>query len=160
MATETLGQQDVSIIHDIVDRFKDIKGNLIMILHQVQGHYGYVPKEAIRGIADLLDLPTAKIYEVVTFYNYFKLNPPAKHNIAVCLGTACYLKGGDAVRENFNNALNIKDNATTEDGLFQVESVRCVGCCGLAPTVSVNDKVYSAATKRDVERIIAQCSDE
>ncbi|MCK5581404.1 MAG: NAD(P)H-dependent oxidoreductase subunit E [Candidatus Omnitrophica bacterium] len=159
MITEK-SDQDVSVVHEIVGRCRDIEGNLIKILHQVQSHYGYVSEAAIKEVADLLDLPTAKIVEVLTFYNFFKLHPPAKHNVAVCMGTACYLKGGETVRENFNNALNIKDGETTSDGLFQVEAVRCVGCCGLAPTVSVDDKVYGAATKKDVEKIIAKYSNE
>ena len=137
-----------------IEEWKDKPGNLIMVLHQVQQTYGYIPRNIAIEISELLSVPLAKIYGVVTFYNFFKLQKAGKYIVQVCLGTACYLRGGDDLIKEFEKQLGVGVNATTPDGLFSVEAVRCLGCCGLAPVVVVNGEVYGKLTKGDVAGII------
>ena len=137
-----------------IAEWKDKPGNLIMVLHQVQQTYGYIPRNIAIEISELLSVPLAKIYGVVTFYNFFKLQKAGKYIVQVCLGTACYLRGGDDLIKEFEKQLGVGVNATTADGLFSVEAVRCLGCCGLAPVVVVNGEVYGKLGKGDVAGII------
>ena len=137
-----------------IAEWKDKPGNLIMVLHQVQQTYGYIPRNIAIEISELLSVPLAKIYGVVTFYNFFKLQKAGKYIAQVCLGTACYLRGGDDLIKEFEKQLGVGVNATTPDGLFSVEAVRCLGCCGLAPVVVVNGEVYGKLSKGDVAGII------
>ena len=137
-----------------IEEWKDKPGNLIMVLHQVQQTYGYIPRNIAIEISELLSVPLAKIYGVVTFYNFFKLQKAGKYIVQVCLGTACYLRGGDDLIKEFEKQLGVGVNATTPDGLFSVEAVRCLGCCGLAPVVVVNGEVYGKLTKDGVAGII------
>lgn len=147
-------------LKEIVDRWKDKEGNLIMVLHQVQNRLGYVPREAALEVARLLDVPLARIYEVITFYHYFKLKRPGKHKISVCLGTACYLNGSPAILNELEYLLGVGVGETTKDGLFHVDVVRCLGCCGLAPVMTVGTKVYSGVKKKDVAEILSEYSHE
>ena len=156
MVIETLSED----VRKVVERWKGKEGNLIMVLHDIQDRYGYLPREASLEISRQLDQPLARIYEVITFYNYFKLQPPGKFNISVCLGTACYLKGAPALIDEFARLLHIKEGETTKDGLFRLQIVRCLGCCGLAPVITVEGKVYSAVKRSDVMDIIAEHSKE
>ena len=137
-----------------IAEWKDKPGNLIMVLHQVQQTYGYIPRNIAIEISELLSVPLAKIYGVVTFYNFFKLQKAGKYIIQVCLGTACYLRGGDDLVKEFERQLGVGLNATTPDGLFTVEAVRCLGCCGLAPVVVINGEVHGKLETKDVERLI------
>ena len=137
-----------------IEEWKDKPGNLIMVLHQVQQTYGYIPRNIAIEISELLSVPLAKIYGVVTFYNFFKLQKAGKYIAQVCLGTACDLRGGDDLIKEFEKQLGVGVNATTPDGLFSVEAVRCLGCCGLAPVVVVNGEVYGKLSKGDVAGII------
>ena len=137
-----------------IEEWKGKPGNLIMVLHKVQQTYGYIPREIAIEISSLLDVPLAKIYGVVTFYNFFKLQKAGKYIIQVCLGTACYLRGGDDLMKEFERQLGVGVNATTPDGLFSVEAVRCLGCCGLAPVVVVNGEVHGKLATEDVAGII------
>ena len=137
-----------------IEEWKAKPGNLIMVLHQVQQTYGYIPRNIALEISELLSVPLAKIYGVVTFYNFFKLQKAGKYIVQVCLGTACYLRGGDDLIKEFEKQLGVGVNATTPDGLFSVEAVRCLGCCGLAPVVVVNGEVYGKLSKGDVAGII------
>ena len=107
-----------------ISEWKEKPGNLIMVLHKVQGELGYISREAAERVAELLDVPLAKVWGVVTFYHFFKLTKPGKHNIAVCLGTACYLKGGDKVIEAVEQNIGIGVGQVTSDGKFSLESVR------------------------------------
>lgn len=143
-------------IRAFIEEWKTKPGNLIMVLHKVQQTYGYIPRDVAIETAKLLDVPLAKIYGVVTFYNFFKLQKAGKYIIQVCLGTACYLRGGDDVIKEFEKQLGIGVNGTTEDGLFSVEAVRCIGCCGLAPAAVVNGEVHGKLTTADVAGIIAK----
>ena len=137
-----------------VAEWKDKPGNLIMVLHKVQQTYGYIPRSIAIEISEMLSVPLAKIYGVVTFYNFFKLQKAGKYIAQVCLGTACYLRGGDDLIKEFEKQLGVGVNATTADGLFSIEAVRCLGCCGLAPVVVVNGEVYGKLGKGDVAGII------
>ncbi len=139
-----------------INEWKDKRGNLIMILHRVQQEFHFVPREAADEVAKMLDVPLAKIYGVLTFYHFFKLTKPGKFNIQICMGTACYLKGGDGLLEELENVLGISENEVTEDGMFSFESVRCVGCCGLAPVLVVGEEVYGKVTKDQIPGIIAK----
>ena len=137
-----------------IEEWKDKPGNLIMVLHKVQQTYGYIPRAIAIETSELLKVPLAKIYGVVTFYNFFKLQKAGKYIIQVCLGTACYLRGGDDLIKEFERQLGVGVNTTTPDGLFSIEAVRCLGCCGLAPVAVVNGDVHGKLETKDVAGII------
>ena len=137
-----------------IEEWKDKPRNLIMVLHKVQQTYGYIPREIAIETSELLKVPLAKIYGVVTFYNFFKLQKAGKYIIQVCLGTACYLRGGDDLIKEFERQLGVGVNTTTPDGLFSIEAVRCHGCCGLAPVAVVNGDVHGKLETKDVAGII------
>ena len=120
-----------------IDEWKTKPGNLIMILHKVQEVQGYISKEAAQKVAELTNTHLARVYGVMSFYHFFKTQRPGKYQISVCLGTACYLKGGQDLIDESRLILGLKEgDVSTEDGLFSVEPVRCIGCCGLAPVLS------------------------
>jgi NADH-quinone oxidoreductase subunit E len=139
-----------------VRKWRKKRGSLIMALHEIQNRYGYVPRSVSLQLAQLMDVPLARIYEVITFYNYFNLEPPGKHNIAVCMGTACYLKGAPDVVAAFEKEIGGKEGEVTADGMFYLESVRCVGCCGLAPVVVIDGETLSKVGPDDVKEIVAK----
>ena len=147
-------------ILDFIDEWREKPGNLIMILHRVQEEYGYIPREVALALAGEMGVPRAKIYGVITFYHYFKLQKPGRNKISVCMGTACYLKGGEDLIDELENLLGIGVNAVTDDGEFSIEAVRCVGCCGLAPVMTVNGEVYGKLTKAQLPEILAKHRDE
>ena len=126
-----------------------------MVLHKVQEEFHYISREAADKVAEMLDVPLASIWGVVSFYHFFKLTKPGKHNIQVCMGTACYLKGGQGVLEELSSQLKIPAGAVTEDGIFSLEGVRCLGCCGLAPVMSIGGEVYGKVTKTQIPKILA-----
>lgn len=127
---------------------------LIAVLHKVQGRYGYLSEIHLDEVAHLLQVPTANVYGVATFYHYFKLKPRGKFSISVCLGTACFVKGADSVLNAFKSDLGIEMGETTSDGLFSIEGTRCIGVCALAPVVTINDKVFSNVTANQVSQIL------
>ena len=141
-------------IREFIEQWKSKPGNLIMVLHQVQETYGYIPRNIAVEISELLNVPLAKIYGVVTFYNFFKLQKAGKYKIQVCLGTACYLRGGDDLLKELEAQLGIGLNATTADGLFSIEAVRCLGCCGLAPVCVVNGEVFGRLGTKDITAML------
>ncbi len=141
-----------------IEDWRSKPGNLIMVLHRVQEEFGYVSRESADTVAYMLDIPLAKIYGVLTFYHFFKTTKPGENNIQVCLGTACYLKGGDMLVEELGNLLGIGQGEVTEDGKFSIEGVRCVGCCGLAPVLTIGKEVFGKVTKDQLPGIIAQYS--
>jgi NADH-quinone oxidoreductase subunit E len=147
-------------ILEFIAQWREKPGNLIMILHRVQQEYGYVPREIALALAGELDVPLAKIYGVITFYHFFKLEKPGRNKISVCMGTACYLKGGEDLIDELENLLGIGVNGVTDDGEFSIEAVRCVGCCGLAPVLTVNGEVYGKLTKAKLPEILARHRDE
>ncbi len=157
MATQVMKPVQLpDTLRTFIDQWKEKPGNLIMVLHKVQEHYGYVPREVAMEVARLLDVPLAKIYGVVTFYHFFKLQKPGKYNIQVCMGTACYLKGGEDIIADLEEILGIGVNAVTDDGLFSIEAVRCVGCCGLAPVLVAGHEVFGKVKKDRIPEIVAK----
>jgi len=136
--------------------WKNKPGNLIMILHKVQEEYGYVSRESADRVASMLGVPLASIYGVLTFYHFFKLVKPGEHNIQVCLGTACYLKGSELLVDEIHNLLGLDLGKSTADGKYSLESVRCVGCCGLAPVMTVGGEVFGKVSKDQLPGIIAK----
>jgi NADH-quinone oxidoreductase subunit E len=132
------------------------RGSLIMMLHEIQNQYGFVPREVALELGEAVDVPLARIYEVLTFYNYFKLTSPGKVVISVCTGTACHLKGAGELIDAFREELGIGEGETTEDGVFHLQSVRCVGCCGLAPVAILNGKTYGKLKPAQVRGVIEE----
>jgi len=128
---------------------------LIHVLHKAQQLFGHLPHNLQRHIAMKLDLSSAKVNGVVTFYSFFSEEPTGKYTISICMGTACFVKGADKVLDKILKLTNTKKNVISEDGLYTVKDVRCIGACGLAPVVTVNDKVYGNVEVNDVEKILA-----
>ena len=143
-----------------VDEWRDKPGNLIMILHKMQEIFGFIPRAEALELARVMDIPLAKIYGVITFYHFFKLKKPGKNKIQVCMGTACYLKGGQDLIDEIENLIGVGVNQTSEDEMFSMEAVRCVGCCGLAPVVTVNNEVYGKLKKAGVPEMLAKHREE
>ena len=139
-----------------IGEWKAKPGSLIMMLHKIQETYSYVPREAAEKLSLISGIPLARIYGVITFYHFFKTTKPGKHKISVCLGTACYLKGGQDLIEEARSILSLAEDAVTEDGLFSIDPVRCVGCCGLAPVITIGEDVYGKVTKEQLPDIIAK----
>lgn len=139
-----------------VKKWSGKRGSLIMMLHDIQGQYGYVPRDVALKLAEEINVPLARIYEVLTFYNYFKTSLPGKAVVSVCTGTACHLKGAPELLDALSEELGIGDGETTEDGDFHLQSVRCVGCCGLAPVVVVNKKTYGKVKPAEIRGIIGE----
>lgn len=138
-----------------IDEWKTKPGNLIMILHKVQEEQGYISKEAAAAVAERTGTQLARVYGVMSFYHLFKTQRPGKNKISICLGTACYLKGGQDLIDEARSILNLtEEKISTDDGLFSVEPVRCIGCCGLAPVMSVNGEVYGKLTKNQIAGIL------
>ena len=138
----------------ICDRYKDEKTPLMMILSDIQTEYGYIPLEVQELVSEKTGIPVAEIYGVVTFYSFFSLEPKGKYVIGVCLGTACYVKGAQQVLDKFSEILKIKPGQTTEDGLFTLDALRCLGACGIAPAVSINGKVHPKVSVTQIQGII------
>jgi len=139
-----------------IAEWKEQPGCLIMVLHRIQEHFGYVPREIAFEVADLLAIPLAKIYGVITFYHFFKMTKPGKHTIAVCMGTACYLKGGQQLLDELEALLGAKADEVTDDGEFSISAVRCIGCCGLAPVLTVDGEVYGNLKPDQLAEIVAK----
>jgi NADH-quinone oxidoreductase subunit E len=139
-----------------INEWKEKPGSLIMILHKTQETFGYISRPAAEKLSRLTGIPLARIYGVITFYHFFKTTKPGKHRISVCLGTACYLKGGQDLIEEARSILGIGVGAVTEDGQFSIDPVRCVGCCGLAPVMTVGSDTYGKLTKDQLPEIIAK----
>lgn len=137
-----------------IEEWKNKPGNLIMVLHRVQSEIGYISREAADEVSRLLGVPLATIWGVVTFYHFFKLNKPGKYNIQVCLGTACYLKGGDMIIDELALQKGLEVDGLTEDGKFSLQAVRCVGCCGLAPVMTIGGEVFGKVTKNQIAGIL------
>lgn len=149
-----MSQKRIDEIRAICKEHGNDPGELINILHTVQGKLGYLPKEVQELIAMELGIPAAKVYGVVTFYSFFTMKPKGKYPISVCMGTACYVRGGEKVLDEFRRQLGIEVGGTTPDGLFSLDSLRCVGACGLAPVVMIGPRVYGRLKVTDVKGIL------
>ncbi len=140
----------------VIEKHKNEKGATIPVLHEAQAIYGYLPLEVQEMIAEGLNVPLAEVYGIVTFYAQFSLNPKGKYQIGVCLGTACYVKGSGDILEKIKEILGIEVGECTPDGKFSLDATRCIGACGLAPVMSINDEVYGKITVDDVADILAK----
>ncbi len=139
---------------EVIGKYKGTNGALIPVLHEAQEIYGYLPIEVQTMISDGLDVPLAEVYGVVTFYAQFSLYPKGQYRIAVCLGTACYVKGSGDILDKIKERLGIEVGECTPDGKFSIDATRCIGACGLAPVLTVNDEVYGRLTVDDVDGIL------
>ena len=148
-------EQEEKLIQ-VIEELKQEKGALMPVMQKAQEIYGYLPIEVQNIIAKHLDVPLAEVYGVSTFYSQFSLNPKGKHTISVCLGTACYVKGAGDIFEKFSEKLGIQGGECTADGKFSLEACRCIGACGLAPVLTVDDEVYGRLTLDDVDKILAK----
>ena len=151
-----LSQSNIDQIKAICAQFNNDPGELINVLHGTQGALGYLPMEVQELIAEELNIPVSKVYGVVTFYSFFTMQPKGKYPISVCLGTACYVRGSEKILDEFKRQLNIPVGGVTNDGLFSLDCLRCVGACGLAPVAMVGSKVYGRLTADRVHEILAE----
>ena len=140
-----------------IDSLPTTKGELIRVLHRAQGIFGYLPKEVQAHVAKRLDVPVSKVYGVVSFYSFFTMKPKGKYDVSVCLGTACYVRGADKILDALQKKIGIEVGDTTPDAKFSLRTLRCVGACGLAPVVMINEKVYGRVTPDMIDGIIAEC---
>lgn len=143
-------------IREICKSYENQAGELINVLHRVQGTFGYLPAEVQEVVAMELRIPVARVYGVVTFYSFFTMIPKGKYPVSICTGTACYVRGAEKVLEEFKKELKINVGETTEDGKFSISCLRCVGACGLAPVVMVGDKTYGRVSPEMVQDIIKE----
>ncbi len=156
MADIKLPANKVQELRDVCAKFNHEKGELINVLHAAQGIFGYLPAEVQEIVAEELNVSVAHVYGVVTFYSFFTMTPKGKYPISICMGTACYVRGAEKVLDEFKRHLNIKVGETTANGDFSISCLRCVGACGLAPVVTVGEKVYGRVAPEDVKGIIAE----
>ena len=155
--TQTAGDETFPMeLLNFIDEWKVKPGSLIMILHKTQEIFGFISRPAAEQLSRLTGIPLARIYGVITFYHFFKTTKPGKYKISVCLGTACYLKGGQDLIDETRSPLGLAPDGVTEDGKFSVDPVRCVGCCGLAPLLTVGTETYGKLTKDMIPGILAK----
>lgn len=147
-------EQILACVDEVLSTNSKKRENLIPILQKVQAKLGYLPALAMEKIAENTNVPAADVYGLATFYNQFRLNPPGKHQVKVCLGTACYMVGGDITLESFERRMEIKEGETSQDRLYSLERVACVGCCTMAPVVVVDDQVEGKVTPTRVDGIM------
>ncbi len=147
-------EEILACVKEVLENNSKERENLIPILQKVQERLGYLPALAMEKIADGVGVPAVDVYGLTTFYNQFRLNPPGKHQVKVCLGTACYMTGGDITLESFERRMEINEGETTADRRYSLERVACVGCCSLAPVVVVDDQVEGKVTPTRVDGIM------
>jgi len=160
IAIDAEEQERFDQIAKVIEQYRDIDGSLIMVLHAAQEIYGYLPMQVQEFIAEGMNIPVSEVSGVVSFYSFFSTKKRGKHIIRMCQGTACYVRGGKQVVDEIKDQLKIDVGDTTEDGLFTFEIVRCIGACGLAPAMMVDDDVYKQVSPRKLEGILAQYREE
>lgn len=151
---EDLPKEKFDELETFINNLETTKGALIEILHKAQNIFGYLPRDVQLYVARKLGIPGAEVFGVVSFYSYFTTKPRGKHTISVCMGTACFVRGSDKIIERLKEKLGIESNEITEDGLFTLKDVRCIGACGLAPVVMIDDKVYGRVKEEELDDII------
>jgi NADH:ubiquinone oxidoreductase subunit E len=156
MSDNKLDSEKLKKLETYIDSIEEKEGCLINVLHEAQDLFGYLSQDLLLYISRKLGLTAAKVFGVATFYSYFTLEPRGKHIISICMGTACFVKGAADILEEFKTQLKIKDDNTSDDGIFTIDTLRCVGACGLAPVVTVDGKVYGRVKVEDVEKIIKE----
>jgi NADH:ubiquinone oxidoreductase subunit E len=146
-------EQDAQL-KQVMEDFKDVKGALMAVLQKAQGIYGYLPIEVQKKVAEGMNVSLAEIYGIVTFYSQFLLNPKGEVSIAVCMGTACYVRGAGLILDKIAANIGVKSGDTSDDGKYSLEGVRCVGACGLAPIILINEDVYGRLKLEEVDGIL------
>ncbi len=154
LENEDLPKEKFDELEAFINGMETTKGALIEILHKAQDIFGYLPRDVQLYVARKLGIPGAEVFGVVSFYSYFTTKPRGKHTISVCIGTACFVRGADKVIERLKEKLKIESNEITEDGHFTLRDVRCIGACGLAPVVMVDDKVYGRVKEEELDDIL------
>lgn len=147
--------QDVQLM-ELLDHYRDYEGGLIPVLQEAQNIYGYLPADALERISQELSIPFSEVFGVVTFYSQFHLKPRGRNIIRVCLGTACHVLGGSKIMDALKDALGVNNGETTEDLRFTLESVACIGACGLAPCIMINDDTHGRLVPADMKKILEQ----
>jgi NADH-quinone oxidoreductase subunit E len=145
---------DVAQVDEVIKSYGAKPSSVILMLQDIQTRFRYIPREAVRRLGEVLGIPEAQIYHIVTFYKAFSLVPRGKHEIRVCLGTACHISGGKRIAEGFEGELGVKTGDTTKDGSFTLETVNCVGACGLAPVVMVDEEVHGMVKPSKIAEIL------
>lgn len=149
-------EQKLKRLDEVIGHYKDKDGSLIQILHLAQGIYGYIPAELQEYIAEKLNIPVSTVHGVVTFYAHFSTVPKGKHTIKVCMGTACFVRGGKDILEALTEDLGIGVGETTKDGSFTLEVTRCIGACGLAPAVTIDDTIHQMMDAKKIRQILKE----
>ncbi|MBR5754093.1 MAG: NADH-quinone oxidoreductase subunit NuoE [Clostridia bacterium] len=157
---ETTATVDLKLIEPVLEEYREVPGSLIAILQKTQATYGYLPEEAISYIAEETGIAPATIYGVATFYAQFRLQPVGKHLIMLCQGTACHVNGAELISAAITDELGIEDGGTTEDGLFSMEHVACLGCCSLSPVMMIDGKTYSTLTPDKARKVLRDIAKE
>lgn len=152
-------KEQFKALHDVINKYKDEKGPLMPVMQEAQNIFGYLPQEVQIEIAEGLGITLSEVYGVATFYSQFALQPKGEHVISVCMGTACYVKGSQAVLDKLSDSLGIAPGETTADGKFTLMATRCLGACGLAPVLTVGDEVHGRVTPDEILAIIAKYED-
>ncbi len=156
MCKDMSEEEKYSLLIDVMEEYEKKEDNLIQILHMGQAIFGFLPSKVQRFIAEKMDLPISKVSGVVTFYSFFSTKPKGKYTVSVCLGTACYVRGGKKIIEKLKELLVIDVGETTVDLKFSLEVKRCIGACGLAPAMSINDKVYKRVNPNKIQQILKE----
>lgn len=160
ISVKDLPQEHYDELEKYINGLDHKKGALIHVLHKAQGIFGYLPMEVQLFVARKLGIAGSEVFGVVSFYSYFTTNPVGKHIVSVCMGTACFVKGADKVFDGLKEKLDLPNGGTTADKMFTLKDVRCIGACGLAPIVTVGDKVYGHVKPEDVDEIINSYREE
>ena len=153
---DCMGLKVSEVAIEAVKKHEKESGAVMSCLHEIQDKCGYISEDNAKYLSKMLNVPLSEIYGIITFYNRFSTKPKGKYNIQVCLGTACYVKGSSSILEALEKRLGIKEGDTTKDGIFSIEGVRCLGACGLAPVVVVNEEVYGKVTVDMLDSIIGK----
>lgn len=146
-------------LQEIIEKYKNINGALIPVLHEAQDVYGYLPMSVQKKISEKMNIPLSEIYGVVTFYTQFSLKPKGKYKVSTCMGTACYVKGSNLILDKLQEKLGISVGDCSEDGRFSLDACRCIGACGLAPVIMINDDVYGKLSPDDIDKILDKYKD-
>ena len=156
MSEIRLDPEKLKKLEEYIDALPEKDGELINVLHEGQDLFGYLPEELQLFIARKLEITAAKVFGVVTFYSFFTMEPRGKHVVNVCMGTACFVKGAEKILEEIKKVLNIKEGNSTQDGMFTIDTLRCVGACGLAPVVIIDGKVHGRVKAEEVSAILSE----
>ena len=156
MAVIKLSESKINFIKSVCKEHGNKAGEVINVLHKVQGEFGYLPAEVQELVAKELNIPVSRVYGIVSFYSFFTMTPKGEHPISVCLGTACYVRGAEKVLDELKRQLGIGVGEVTPDGKFSLTCLRCVGACGLAPVIEVGEKVYGRMTPDRVKDVLAE----